>query len=89
MTENPVIHVWITKYALTEGILECDAEHCLSVSASMVKAPSLGIHACFHGEGKDWHRTREGAVARAEQMRLAKIANLKKAIKRLESMRFE
>jgi hypothetical protein len=91
MNTDPIIHVWITKYALTEGIQETDAEHCLAAApkGTMINCPSLGVFATFHGEGRDWHRTKEGAVAKAEKMRLAKIVNLQKMIKKLEAMKFE
>ena len=72
--------VYITKYALTEGILEKEAKPC--GNASMVQVgPSY-----FHGEGKDWHRTRESAVKKAEAMRLKKIESLKRSIAKLEKM---
>jgi hypothetical protein len=43
----------------------------------------------FHGEGKDWHRIPESAVARAEQMRASKIASLKAQIGRLQKRQFK
>lgn len=74
-----------TKYALTNGIIERDVEDC---GGGMVKV--LGtIQYYLHGEGRDCHRTREGAVARAEKMRKDKIARLRKQIERLEKLRFE
>lgn len=39
--------------------------------------------------GNDWHGSREAAVARAEQMRAAKINSLEKQIAKLNAMRFE
>ena len=42
----------------------------------------------FHGEGKEWHRTKEAAIAKAEEMRQKKIAGLKKQIERLEKLEF-
>lgn len=91
MTADPTIHVWITKYALTDGIKETDAKHCVSScpSGSMIDCPALGIFATFHGEGKEWHRTRESAVKRAEEMRTKKIEGLRKSIKKLEALKFE
>ena len=86
---NPTIHVWITKYALTEGIQETDAEHCISVSKRMIVCPGLGPFAVFHREGGEWHRTRESAVAKADKMRLDRIRSLKKSIKKLEALTFE
>jgi len=87
---DPIIHVWITKYALTDGIVEVkNARHCVSTSVNMIDCPSLGVFATFHGEGKEWHRTRESAVKRAEAMRVKKIAAYKKSIKKLEALKFE
>jgi hypothetical protein len=43
----------------------------------------------FHGEGRNWHRTPEGAKAKAEAMRKAKIASLKKQLAKLESLSFD
>lgn len=77
--------VWITKYALTQGIFEQKAELC-EEGMIEVKAEHTTY---YHGEGKDWHRTKESAVKRAEEMRQKKIASLKKQIERLEEMRFE
>ena len=38
--------------------------------------------------GKDWHRTPEAAIARAEEMRAAKIAAMRKHLTKLERMVF-
>ena len=74
--------VWNSKYALTKGLTAHNAEDC---GGGMVKIGPLWY---LHGEGKEWHRTKESAVARAEQMRQQKIASLKKQIAKLENMRF-
>ena len=83
---DATIKVWISKYALSEGVFELCAE--TTSVEGMISDP---INRCrmFHDEGKDWHRTREGAIAKAEQMRLAKIASLKKQIAKLEKLKFE
>lgn len=39
-------------------------------------------------EGRQWHRTREAAVARALEMREAKIASLERQIAKLRKMEF-
>lgn len=86
--DDEFITGWVTKYALTSGIQKMDLEVCHSVSSNMAK--SSGRHLShFHGEGRHWHRTLESAVKRAEEMRWAKIASLKKSIARLEKMKFE
>lgn len=77
--------VWITKYALTTGIFEMTAEITEHGSA-------YDMHSSFptyyHGEGKEWHKTKESAIARAEEMRQKKIASLKKQIEKLEGIKF-
>ncbi len=76
--------VWITKYALTKGIQQETAkEGNLTESGSL----SYGVYG-WAPEG-DWHRTESSALAKAEQMRLAKIASLKKQIAKLDKLRFE
>lgn len=75
--------IWNSKYALTEGLIEQEGEE---VGDSMVHVGSLQY---LHGEGKEWHRTRESAAARAEVMRKAKIASVRKQLARLEAMRFD
>jgi hypothetical protein len=81
--------IWITKYALTSGIFEADAE-VEKNSDGMAVVPKnyeTGTYAqYFHG--KDWHLTREGALTRAEEMRVKKITSLKKQLKKLEEMNF-
>ncbi len=77
---------WITKYALTEGIIEADA-------TVITEGNAISVH--FNGNlfanyfyGKDWHVTKDAAVLRAEEMRDRQIASLKKQIEKLEKMRF-
>lgn len=75
--------IFNSKYALTKGLIEQEAE---LVGDSMVRIISGDY---LHGDGKEWHRTREEAVARAEVMRARKIDSLKKHIKRMEAMKFD
>ena len=79
--------VWITRYALTDGILDTDAKVCFDADATgnMISCD----RGYFHGDGRDWHRTKEAALVRAEKMRQKKIASLKKQIEKLERMKFE
>lgn len=85
---NEIFTVWITTYALTTGITRHSAR--ISHIPSMVEIiHERSLKQYAHGEGKDWHRTREGAVARAEEMRKAKIASLRKSIAKLEKMTWD
>lgn len=79
-----MITVWITKYALTTGIMTEQVEEPTQRSPNMICARALGPSAFFHG--KDWHRTKEAAATRAEEMRKTKLASLKKQIIKLERL---
>ena len=76
--------VWITKYALTSGITEHNAELC--DGDELMK---YGTMQYAYGDGKEWHRSYKSALIRAEEMRIKKIASLKKSIAMLEAMSFE
>ena len=82
--------LWITKYALSAGILEVDAE--------IGKSSSGGDYVHCKARGNDpfpqgfywreFHRTLDEAKKDAERRRIEKIASLKKQIKRLENLTF-
>jgi hypothetical protein len=78
------IKIWNSKYALTKGLIEQEAKE--TTNDSMVQVGPLQY---LHDEGREWHRTKEQAVERAEVMRKKRIASLRKQLERLESMQFE
>ena len=80
--------VWITKYALTQGIFEIEAEECGMGFPGMIQTKEE-YPSYYHKEGKDWHRSKESAIKRAEEMRQKKISSLKKKLEKLEKMKFE
>ncbi len=94
--------VFISKYALSEGIQEFDAETYVPWEVSSVGKTFEDIPAGqrmvsvkikygsqnFHGEGTEWHRTLAEAQVRADKLRLARIVSLKKQIKKLEVLSF-
>mgnify|MGYP005759151723 CR=1 FL=1 len=80
--------VWITKYALTQGIFEIEAEECGMGFPGMIQTKEEHPSHC-HEEGKDWHRSKDSAVKRAEEMRQKKISSLRKKLEKLEKMKFE
>ena len=80
------MRVWITKYALTKGIIEVDAKLTSSDSVSIVELNTdLNMHWFYKG---DWYSDKESAIKKAEEMRQKKIASLKKQIEKLEQMKF-
>ena len=80
------IKAWLTKHALTSGIEVVDAEVLEDGQRISYTKPR-----CFleFAHGKEWHRTPAAALARAEEMRKAKIALLRRRIAVVESMTFE
>lgn len=74
--------LWISKYALTKGLYECECE----IDGGM--ASGGGVFEHYHGEGREWHRTRQDAQIRAEVIRHARIQSLQKQITKLERMQF-
>lgn len=84
--------VWITKYALTQGIIEKEVyEDCLRIdpSGNVISVKLNGFITYFHGLGNEWHKTKESAISKAEKMRQRKISSLKNQIEKLEKMKFE
>jgi hypothetical protein len=80
--------VWITKYAMTEGILAVDAEHS-QINAGTVKYRRSPKHLQEYAHSGEWHTSQSDAIDRAEDMREAKIKSLRKQIAKLEAMKFE
>jgi hypothetical protein len=78
--------VWITKHALTSGIIET------TVNKSDVSGIFLSYcnkqgywEFCFKSF---WHTSREDAIKHAEIMRERKLASLHKAIHRIAGLQF-
>ena len=78
--------VWITKYALTDGIIEAEGE---PYGLEWVSASCDNGCRCNDFEQGEWFDTKERAIKKAEEMRQKKIGSLKRQIKKLEKMRFE
>ena len=84
--------VWITKYALTDGIIEAKqfpgAAYAGKEYAFFVGKNSQYI-ADFYIPYEELFWDKNSAIVKAEEMRQEKIASLKKQIKKFEEMRFE
>jgi len=80
------MEIYSTKYALTSGITKHDAE--ITNDMAVVKNRN-SLPMFFHGEGTEWHRTREQAVLRAEELRIKKLKSLDKQIKKISALNFD
>lgn len=77
--------VWITKYALTQGIIETEIDKQNSAMTYFTN----GMYFDTNAIGTYWHDTKESAVKTAGEMRQKKMDSLKRQIEKLEKMRFE
>lgn len=78
------MRIYCTKWLFTRGIFEAEAE---DLGNGMVKMEGVTF-GYLHGEGKDWHKTRDSAVKKAEEMRAKKLKTLEKQIKKISAMKF-
>lgn len=80
--------VWSTKNALnSKGIEFLKGE--IKEDDYFYYYPDFFSRYYLIGEGKEWHRTKEQAIERAEEMRVNKIKSLKAQIDKLEKLSFE
>lgn len=82
--------VYITKYALTAGVIECEVDRSRDTRTDgsvTVKWPG-GLNGTAHFYGNQWQLTKEDAFKRADEMRKAKLKSLAKQVHKLEDMRF-
>jgi hypothetical protein len=86
MEDDEIISVWVSKYALSKGILHMKAERSRRFP-SLVVNPENRLQT-FHEEGREWHLSEADAQTRADAMRQAKIVSLRKQIARLERLDF-
>lgn len=78
--------VWITKYALTDGLIERDVRCCKFGGIYGIWDDGKRCGSFDEGE---WFLDKQSAIQKAKEMRQKKIASLKKQIEKLERMRFE
>ena len=74
--------VFITKYALTAGIYECKIDHMFDDDTVCVDG--LYSRSLFHGEGREWHMTLEGANERVRAMSIKKLKELEARILKVQ-----
>jgi hypothetical protein len=77
---------WVTKYALTKGILEVDVVD-YKPGDKMIVYRRFSYSEYAHG--RDFHFVKKEALERAEEMRLDTIQSLKKRIEKLNRMEFK
>ncbi|MDE5526641.1 hypothetical protein [Elizabethkingia meningoseptica] len=83
MEAKEKIIAYITKYALTKGIIE---KECLLTSNDMIRTTDE-YPQYFHVN--EWFASKEDAIERAEQMRIKKLQSLNKQVNKLTNLKFK
>lgn len=79
--------VWITKYALSKGLIEIEATASgFHTEGIYVQLPHSAVPQTYYQP--DWLSIKADAVIRAEKLRDDRIASLKKQITKLEKLKF-
>lgn len=78
--------IYITKYALTTGILEAEAEYTPSEKLVFIKENGDSMRT-YYSYG-DYSFTLAEAIGRAEEMRTAKLLALNKQVSKLSNIDF-
>ncbi|MCX5577657.1 hypothetical protein [Kaistia terrae] len=76
--------VYTTRHALSHGIQKVAG----TISSDYFRPLGRVVFNSYAGEGREWHRTMEGALNRAEQMRTQKLKSLQAQIGKLKKINF-
>lgn len=77
--------IWITKYALTKGIIERNNSEIVDDN---VTCHISGCHYEYYHKG-EWASSLENALEQTEKMRIKKIKSLEKQIQKIRTLEFE
>lgn len=85
MDDTKTRNIWVTKYALSSGIFEAEAE-IVDDTMAVVRQYKGGLDIYLHRN--EWHTNQADALFDARTRRSRKIASLHKQIRKLENMDF-
>lgn len=87
-TNEENVTIYVTKYALTKGIMEMQATipHHISSDMACVRETPGSLGQNFHRD--EWHRDMESARAHANKMVQDRITSLEKSIKKVRCLKF-
>lgn len=85
MKEEKTFKVWISKNALTLGIFEKEVQE--THSSDMVSTVNQRWVEFYFKPY--WHLTKDEAIKHADEMRIKKLQNLDKQIKKISSLKFD
>lgn len=81
---------YITKYALTKGIVEVDSDNVRDLKVKEARLYFFDGQSWLHSYSPgEWYADKSDAIVDAEYRKKKRIASLQKQIAKLESMKFE
>lgn len=80
--------VYITKWALTQGILEIEVQKTSPEASGMLMGKKTGWEPPQYYHRGQWHKSKRDAVNKAEEMRHKAIKSTKRKLAKLIDMRF-
>ena len=83
MESKDKIIAYITKYALTKGIIE---KECIQRPNDLIRTTDE-YPQYFHAN--EWFSSKEDAIKKAEQMRVKKLESLNKQVNKLTNLKFK
>lgn len=86
MPEAPLTKIWVTRWALTGGIIQADAK--LYEGKAMASYVPEGSFGSVFVHGDDFHLTEELAIQHAYIMRAKKIQSLNKQLEKIQKLSF-
>ena len=78
---------WITKYALTKGIIKIRAEKSSDSMIEEIGPDGNGVYNSYY-HGNDWHITEHDAIEQAKKMQVRKIASLERSLNKIKALKF-
>lgn len=85
MSEAPLTKIWVTRWALTGGIIQADAEFRNNGSMAIYRVDNGPRNMVHTG---DFHLSEEAAIQRAYIMRAKKIQSLNKQLEKIQKLSF-
>ena len=79
--------IWITKYALTTGIIKVEAK--IDGDYGLAGYVPEGTTYIDYVHPREWCATRTEALVRAEEMRQKRLKSLEKQIKKITNLKFK
>lgn len=86
MSEAPLTKIWVTRWALTSGIIHTNAMIHEGQAMASFTHQAGGGKVFVHGD--DFHLTEELAIQRAYIMRAKKIQSLNKQLEKIQKLSF-